>query len=63
MYLVFDKLARRACAHAIAEQDRRDGEKSTNRKWMQERAVNEWATENRPELMKAMRAVAHEQKR
>ena len=43
----------------IAEQDRRDGEKSS-RKWMQERALNQWQTEqNRPELMKAMhRAVA-----
>ena len=44
----------------IAEQDRRFGQKSS-RKWMQERALNQWQTEqNRPELMKAMHRVAKE---
>ena len=42
----------------IAEQDRRFGQKSS-RKWMQERAINQWETEQQAELMKAMhRAVA-----
>ena len=41
----------------MAESDRRDGQKSS-RKWMQERALNQWQTENKPELMKAMRQAA-----
>ena len=47
------------------EADRREGMKS-NRKWVQERALNQWETEQRmatvpmqqPELMKAMRQAA-----
>jgi len=42
----------------IAEQERKEGQKS-NRKWVQERALNQWQTEQQPELMKAMKqAVA-----
>jgi phytoene/squalene synthetase len=49
----------------VAEQDRREGQKS-NRRWVQERALNQWETEQRmatvpmqqPELMKAMRQVS-----
>ena len=40
-----------------AEQDRREGQKS-NRRWVQERALNQWETEQQPELMKAMRQVS-----
>ena len=48
------------------EVERREGMKS-NRKWVQERALNQWETEqrmatvpvqNKPELMKAMQAVS-----
>ena len=47
----------------VAEQDRREGQKS-NRRWVQERALNQWETEqDRPELMKAIRMVAHDQER
>ena len=49
----------------VAEQDRREGQKS-NRRWVQERALNQWETEQRmatvpmqqPELVKAMQAVS-----
>jgi len=48
-----------------AEQDRKEGQKSS-RRWMQERAVNQYKTEQRmatvpmqqPELVKAMQAVS-----
>ena len=43
----------------VAEQDRREGQKS-NRRWVQERALNQWETVpmQQPELMKAMRQAA-----
>jgi len=40
-----------------AEQDRREGQQKSNRKWAQERAVNEYDTERQPELIKAMQEV------
>ena len=45
------------------EAERKEGMKS-NRRWVQERALNQWETEqNQPELMKAMRqAVARGKK-
>ena len=45
------------------EAERKEGQKS-NRRWVQERAINQWETEqNQPELMKAMRqAVARGKK-
>ena len=40
---------------------RSDIPRATKNKWMQERALNQWQTEqNRPELMKAMHRVAKE---
>ena len=40
------------------EAERKEGQKS-NRRWVQERAINQWETEQQAELMKAMhRAVA-----
>ena len=40
------------------EAERKEGMKS-NRRWVQERALNQWETEqDRPELMKAMQAVS-----
>ena len=45
------------------EAERKEGMKS-NRRWVQERALNQWETEqDRPELMKAIRMVAHDQER
>lgn len=44
----------------IEEQDRREKQKSS-RKWMQDRALNEWATDNKPELAKAMRIAQEEE--
>jgi len=49
-----------------AEQDRREGQQKSNRKWAQERAVNQYETEQamkvvprqETELMKAMRQAA-----
>ena len=49
----------------IAEQDRREGQQKSNRKWAQERAVNQYETEQvmkvtprqETELTKAMRMV------
>ena len=38
----------------IAEQDRKEKTKAT-RKWLHEKALNQYQTENQPELVKAMR--------
>lgn len=44
------------------EAERKEGQKS-NRRWVQERAINQWETEQQAELMKAMhRAVAKGEK-